>query len=132
IPEVRLFRRGQRLEIDRNCFAIGRIQLLCVSDDLDHGPTDAIGIGRHTAFERLDEILNFPVAKLALGDVGDATLPCRTLPASKSSADDDGAEYIARRMTFGTVAGAVDKISAAIPLRGLRGIRCESFAVKKQ
>src|SRR5437016_12674504 len=110
IRDARLFRRGQRLKIDRNGFAIGRAQLLCVSDDLDHRPTDAVGVRRHTALERFDEILNFPIVKLALRDVGDATLPCRVLPTSKSSAGDDGAEYVARRMTFGTVAGAIDEI----------------------
>ena len=100
--------------------------------DLHHQATDQVGIGCHAGGKRLGEFLDFPIVQLALRDVGDAALPGRARASGKAPAGDDRAQKIARRMTFGAVAGAIHEISAAIPLRGLRRIRRERFAVEKQ
>ena len=87
----RLFRSRQRLEIDRYGFAIGRAQLLRVRNDLDHGATDSIGIRCHSRLKRLNEVLNLPVVKFALRDVGDAPLASRALSPREAPARDNGA-----------------------------------------
>src|SRR4029079_13183528 len=127
-----LFRRPQRLQGDCNSLAIGGAELTRVGDDLNHRATDTVGIRRHAAVEHFDEILDLPVMQLALREVGHAARPGRPLAAGEAPARDDRAEKIARRMTFGAMAGCVHQIGASVPLRGLRGVGPERRIVKKQ
>src|SRR4029079_6965338 len=97
--------RPQRLQIHRYCLAIGRAKLACVGNDLNHRAADTVGIRRHAAVEHLDEILDLTVVQLALREVRHAALPGRTLTTGEAPAGDDRAEKIARRVTFGAMAG---------------------------
>ena len=64
--------------------------------------------------------------------LGTHPLPDRSGPPAKRLSALDRAEDVARAVAFGAVAGAVDQIGAAVPLRRFAGIRRERLAVNEQ
>src|ERR1019366_7396403 len=90
------------------------------------------GVRRHTGLERFRDIGLSPALELELGDVGNAALAIGARPAGEAQARDHATERVARRVTFRAVAGAVDQVSAPIPLRRSRRIGLERLAIEKQ
>src|SRR5208283_2536746 len=110
-----------------------------VADRLDHRAAGEIAGWIHAVvqeagdvFRRPGDILLRPMLQPDRGDVRHPALAVWTGPAAKALAGDDGAEKIARAVALGAVPGTVDQISAAIPLRRLRGMGHERPAVEIQ
>src|SRR5208282_3354346 len=136
---LRTLPRRQRDDVGGDRRTVGGVELGGVADRLDHraageitGRIHAVVEETGDVFRRPGDILLRPMLQPDRGDVRHPALAVRTGSAGKARAGDDGAEKIARAVAFGAVPGAVDQISAAIPLRRLRRIASKRPAVEIQ
>ena len=77
--------------------------------------------GSSPGFEEIGDVLFAPFADTFLRDVRYPSLAFRIWPAGETLRGDDATEEIARAVTLGAMAEAVDEISAAIPVAGCVG-----------
>src|SRR6476620_6749736 len=85
-----------------------------------------------TRLKQIGDVLLAPFAEALLGDVGDPPLARQVRTAREALVSFDRAQNVPRAVAFGAVAGAIDQIGAAVPLRRFAGIRCERLAVNEQ
>ena len=93
-----------------------------IFDDLRHGSTRRVKIGREAGFQKFFNVFNTPAAQtvLMLGQIGHAPAsPFGTGPTRKTPAFNDTPQQAARRMTFRTMTRPVGEIGALIPDGGL-------------
>src|SRR5204863_9880827 len=91
-----------------------------------------VAVGQSAGLEEIGEILHAPFAKFLLRDVRYPALAFRIGTAGKALRGDDATEQIARAVALRAMAETVDEIGAAIPWRGVRGIRRQRLAVHEQ
>src|SRR5581483_49211 len=118
--------RRQRGNVGRDGGAIVGTEQRRVRDHFGHRSAGVIAVRIHAVAEkarnvflRPRDLVAAPMTEAGRRDVGHPAFAVRRRAAGKPLAFDDAAEDIARRMTFGAVAGAVHQIGAAIPLRRL-------------
>ena len=78
---------------------------------------DGVTVQCHPRLEQIGNVGLLPLAELGLCDVRDPTFALWIWTSGETLRGDDRAQRIARTMTLGAVAGAIDEIGAAIPLR---------------
>src|SRR6185437_5096620 len=124
--------RRQRLHIFGDRIPILLAELRGVLDHPHHRAAGAVAVRCLASLEEIGDILHIPVAEPLLRDVLHPTLAFRIGTAGKALRGDDAAKKIARAVTLGTMAKAVDEIGAAIPGRRSRLIRHEQPVVEEQ
>src|ERR1700674_2960152 len=109
----------QRFDVGRHRGAILGAQLRSIVYDLHHWPTYPVAVHRHAGRKRFGDFWLRPLLQLELGNIREAALAIGSWTAGKTLSGNDGADTIASAVAFGTVAGTVNQIGTAIPLRGL-------------
>src|ERR1700720_2337363 len=109
----------QRFDVGCHRGAILGAQSRSIVHDLYHWATYPVAVRRHAGLERFGDFCLRPFLQLELGNIRKAAQAIGSWTAGKTLSRNDGADTIARGVAFGTVAGPVDQINAAISLRGL-------------
>src|ERR1700733_8139690 len=128
--------RRQGVNIRRHSLAVGSIDLLEVANNVDHSATCIVARWGHAVRQKARDVAHRPGRILMLQsggcDVRHPPFSIRRRPAGESLALHDGAEKITRAVKFSAIPGAVHQVSAAVQLRGFRGIRYEWPTAEEQ
>src|SRR5947208_1669227 len=113
--------------------ALLRRQLRRVLDDTRHRAHGLVALRQVAGLEEVGNVLHAPFGEVAfLRDVRHPTLAFGIRRAGKALRGDNAAEEIARAVALRAMTQSVDEIGAAIPCGGMRRVRDERLAVKKQ